>query len=374
MITLECYVQADYSPENWIILLDTKAAGDTNIDNATSVADVMAALNNAQAAMAAVNTLLDDAKEAAHASLNAAFAGYAKDDYSPENWTILVEAMANVTDNAVSVSDVTMALDNAQAAMAAVNTLLTDAKIAAHTNLNTALADCIQADYSPDNWTVLNDFKSAGDTAIDAASSVAEVETAQSAATTGMDGVRTIAQVLIAAKSTALDALAAAFGTYNESDYTVDAWTILNGFKSAGDAAIDSASDLEEVEAAQSAAAAGMDGVQTISQALAAAKAAAHDALAAAFGTAQSNDPVDASAVLTEFELTEDTETAVVAEIDQIEDLPALDSLTVATETEDADTANDAITASQEEIPDVADENLADLEPALEHITLDTTD
>lgn len=305
MKTFKGYVQADYSPENWVILLNAKAAGDTNIDNATSVADVMAALNDAQAAMAAINTLLDDAKAAAHASLNAALAGYSQADYSPENWTILLNAMTtNGTGNAVSVADVTTALNNAQAAMAAVNTLLTDAKIAAHTNLNTALLVYTQADYSPDNWTVLNDFKTAGDTAIDAASDLAEVEAAQSAAATGMDGVQTIAQTLAAAKS------------------------------------------------------------------------AAHEALAAAFETSQSNDPVDDSTALTEFEVTGDTETDAVTEIDQAEESPAVDSLTLTTGTEvvDADTANDALIASQEiSTANVAEEKLADLEPALESITLDTT-
>jgi hypothetical protein len=153
MKTFEGYVQADYSPENWIIMLNAKTEGDTNIDNAASVEEVMTALANAQAAMAAINTLLDDAKAAAHASLNAALAGYAQDDYSPENWTILLDTM-EVIGSSASVADVTMALNNAHAAMAAVHTLLTDAKIAAHISLNDALAVYKQADYSPDNWRV----------------------------------------------------------------------------------------------------------------------------------------------------------------------------------------------------------------------------
>ena len=314
MKTFEGYVQADYSPENWIVLLNIKVEGDIDIDNATSVADVMTALNNAQAAMAAINTLLDDAKAAAHASLNAAFAVYP------------------------------------------------------------------QADYSPDNWTIFSELKTAGDTAIETASDLAEVEAAQSAAAAEMDGVQTIAQTLAAAKSAAHDALAAAFAIYSESDYTVDAWAVLNGFKSTGDAAIDKASDLAEVEAAQSAAATEMDGVQTIAQTLAAAKSAAHDVLAAAFRTSQGNDPVDDSTALHEFEVTGDIETVAVAEIDQIEEAPTLDSPTIANGTEivDTDTENDALTASQEipatnnSTPNAAEE-LADLEPALESIALDTT-
>jgi len=289
MATFESYAQADYSSENWMILLNAKAEGDTNIDNATSVEDVMLALANAQAAMAAVKTLLDYAKEAAHFSLNAALTGYVQDDYSPENWTILLN-LTDDTDNAASVADVMTALNNAKAAMVAVNTLLTDAKIAAHTSLNAALAVCSQVDYSSDNWTVLNRFKEAGDTAIDAAADLAEVEAAQTAAFTGMEGVKTIAQTLAAAKSTALEALEEVFGNYTESDYTADDWMVLNGFKEAGDTAIDAAADLAEVEAAQSAAVTGMEGVQAFAWILDAAKSAALEALAEVFENYTASD------------------------------------------------------------------------------------
>jgi hypothetical protein len=306
---LKGYKQADYSPENWAILLDIKAAADTDINNAASVADVMTALNNAEVAMAAVHTLLDDAKAAAHASLNAALAGYAQGDYSTENWTVLLNAMAiGEPDHAASVEEVTAALNSAQAAMAAVHTLLADARIAAHTSLEITLAVYTQADYSPDDWTALIGFKTAGDAAIDEACDLAGVETAQSAAAAGMDGVQTIAQTLAAAKSAAHEALAAALGTHSECDYTGDDWTALNGFRTAGDTAIDEAADLASVKTAQSAVAFGMDGVQTINQTLAAAKSAAHDALAAALRAYSENDYTgDDWTVLTDFKTAGDT-------------------------------------------------------------------
>jgi hypothetical protein len=280
-------------------------------------------------------------------------------------------------------------LNNAQEAMAAVHTLLTDAKIAAHTGLNDALAVYGQADYSPDNWSVLNGFKEAGDTAIDEASELTEVETAQSAAVTGMEGVQTIAQTLAAAKSAARDALAAIFGNYAESDYTVDDWSVLNGFKEAGDTAIDEASEPAEAEAAQSAAVTGMESVQTIARTLAAAKSAAHEALAAIFGGSDDKDN-DVTA-LTECKC--DTETDEVTEIVQIEEPCAVDAadFTAETEVADSDTVNDALTASQEipalnealtdsqEIPgsndtsNAAEEISADSDPAPEGVTLDAT-
>ena len=400
MNTFEGYAQADYSSENWMILLNAKAEGDLNIDNATSVEDVMLALVNAQAAMAAVKTLLDDAKEEAHASLNAALAGYAQDDYSPENWIILLN-ITDDTDNADSVADVMTALNSAQAAMAAINTLLTDAKIAAHTDLNAALAVYSRADYSHDNWTVLKGFKEAGSTAIDAAADLVEVEAAQSAAITGMEGVQTIAQTLAAAKSAALEALAEVFGDFTESDYTADDWAVLKGFKETGNTAIEAAADLVEVEVAQSAAVTGMEGVQTIARTLAAAKSAAHETLAAAFETdkesndifgddtesndivdedTQSDDTVDDGAELTDF-VTGDTETDDVVEIEQMEEPPAAGAPDYATgiEAVDSDVANDAEAASQEisetnnDAPNAAEEKSADLGPALESMTLDTT-
>jgi hypothetical protein len=373
MKTFEGYVQADYSPENWMIMLNAKTEGDTNIDNAASVEDVITALANAQAAMAAINTLLDDAKAAAHASLNAALAGYAQDDYSPENWTILLDTI-EVIDNSASIEDVTMALNNAQAAMAAVHTLLTDAKIAAHINLIDALAVYQQADYSLDNWSVLNGIKEAGDTAIDEASEPAAVEMVQSAAVTGMEGVQTIAQTLAAAKSAARDALAAIFGNYAESDYTVDDWSVLNGFKEAGDTAIDEASEPAEAEAAQSAAVTGMEGVQTIARTLAAAKSAAHEALAAIFGGSDDKDN-DVTA-LTECKC--DTETDEVTEIVQTEELRAVDApdSTAETQAADSDTVNDELTASLEipatnETSDASEEISAASGPAPEDVTLD---
>jgi hypothetical protein len=209
--------------------------------------DVITALENAQAAMAAVNYLLDDAKAAAHASLNSALAGYAQDNYSPENWTILLDTI-EVIDKSASVADVATALNNAQAEMAAVHTLLTDAKIAAHISLNEELAVYNQADYSPDNWSVLNGFKEAGDTAIDEASEPAEAEAAQSAAAAGMEGVQTIAGALAAAKSAAHEALAAIFGTYIVSDDKVNDEAALTECKVTGDMETDAAAEIVQTE------------------------------------------------------------------------------------------------------------------------------
>ena len=66
---------------------------------------------------------------------------------------------------------------------------LADAKVTAHTALTTALATYTSTNYTEANWTTLNGFKTAGDTAIDAATTTDAVTLAQTTATTGMDGV-----------------------------------------------------------------------------------------------------------------------------------------------------------------------------------------
>ncbi|MGD0576643.1 MAG: immunoglobulin-like domain-containing protein, partial [Candidatus Staskawiczbacteria bacterium] len=72
------------------------------------------------------------------------------------------------------------------------------------------------------------------------------------------------AAALAAAKVTAHAAIATALGTYTEGNYTADNWAALNAFATDGDTAVDAATDLAGVSAAQDAATSGMVGVQTI--------------------------------------------------------------------------------------------------------------
>jgi VCBS repeat-containing protein len=74
------------------------------------------------------------------------------------------------------------------------------------------------------------------------------------------------ATVLAAAKSAAHSVLTTVFGPYTESNYSAENWTALTGFKAAGDAAIDAATDEAGVASAQTTATAGMAGVKTLAQ------------------------------------------------------------------------------------------------------------
>jgi hypothetical protein len=96
-----------------------------------------------------------------------------------------------------------------------------------------------------------------------------------------------------------------------------------------------------------------MEGVQTIARTLAAAKSAAHEALAAVFGACiESNDKAHDETDLAECEATGVTETDASAEIVQAEEIPVVDApdLTAGLEAADSGTVNDESTAS-EEIP-----------------------
>ena len=79
-----------------------------------------------------------------------------------------------------------------------------------------------------------------------------------------MAGVATIAGTLADAKVAAKAALTTALGNYTQGNYTTDNWTALNGFKTAGDLAIDAAGDLAAVDTAKTTALNEMAGVQTI--------------------------------------------------------------------------------------------------------------
>ena len=142
------------------------------------------------------------------------------------------------------------------------------AKRAAHIALTNELGTYTQSNYTLANWTTLTGFKTAGDTAIDEATEVTGVTSAQSTATSGMVGVKTIAQTLAEAKTAAHGVLATALGTYIEANYTLANWTTLTGFKTAGDTAIDAATEVTGVTSAQSTATSGMVGVKTIAQTL----------------------------------------------------------------------------------------------------------
>ncbi|MEI6809158.1 MAG: hypothetical protein WCN95_10590 [bacterium] len=254
--------------------------------NQSVVTSVQPVRNTATTGMASVaKDALAAARATAKGVLVTELATYAERNYSPAKWRTLTGFKAAgdaAIDAALNLTGVTTAQTAATTGMAGVEkNALAVAKIAAKSVVAMALATYPESNYSSVNWALLSGFKIAGDTAIDAATDLAGVTSAQNTAITGMPGVERDALAL--AKVTAKGALATALATYPETNTSPANWKILTGFKSAGDTAIDAATDMSRVTLAQNSATIGMAGVEK--DALAAAKKAAKDVLTAALAT-----------------------------------------------------------------------------------------
>lgn len=231
-------------------------------------------------------------KTAAKADLTTALVTHLLSNYyTAGNWTVLMTARTDgdaAINAATDPAGVATAKAFALAAMDAVPTVaetLAGAKTAAISDLATALATGLEADYTAGNWTTLTSAHTNGGIAINAATDLAGVATARNSALAAMAAVPTIAETLAVAKATAMSGLATVRATYLESNYTAGNWTALNTARTNGDAAIVAATDLAGVASAEDAALAAMDAVPTFSETMAAAKAAAMNDLTAALVT-----------------------------------------------------------------------------------------
>ncbi len=299
---LGSYRQADYSAANWTALNKAKTDGDAAIDAAATVSKVNEEKTKALNAMAAVKSFddiaLDEAKAAARTALNAILAAYSQSNYSTPNWQALQAAKA-AGDTAINNATTFSGVDNAKAAaiagMAAIKTKaqenqeLAEAKAAARQALTAALNGYSSGDYSSANWLQLNSAKLNGDVAIDAATTLAGVNSAKTAALAAMDAVKTLAEEIVDAKALAKAALAAALAARSQGHYSPANWTALNNAKTAGDAAIDAATTLAGVASAKTNALAAIAAVKTLveeaAEELENAKSDAHDALDAALAS-----------------------------------------------------------------------------------------
>jgi hypothetical protein len=124
-------------------------------------------------------------------------------------------------DAAADPAGVATVKDSALAAMDAVPTVaetLTAAKVAATDDLATVLATHQEGSYIAENWMTLNTARTDGDIAINAATDLAGVTTAEDSEMDemdAMDAVPTVTETLTAA----LDELATAMSTYLISKY-----------------------------------------------------------------------------------------------------------------------------------------------------------
>lgn len=261
------YLEGNYTPEDWILLVQFKTDGDAAI----AAVNDLAAIPNAQAValdgMASFVTDIDAIKTSAHTALTNAFNLYPQPSYTEGNWAILVQYKTDgdlAIDAALSLAEVVSAKTAALDGMAQVVVDLADAKTAAHTAVADAFARYGVTDYTPEKYTILGAFKTDGDAAIDAASDVSHVSLAQVTALDGMTQVVTIAQTLALAKTAAHTAVSDAFNTHSETRYTPEDWLVLTGFKTDGDIAIELSATEGDVAIARDRAIADINTVTTL--------------------------------------------------------------------------------------------------------------
>lgn len=283
--------------------------------NSASKATILSTFNNAVAAQKTAEALA--AAEAAAVlaingadtssmngvlQSNAATIGLDLTDYSAlldKSSVITVMVALNGADKTTILSAFNSAVATQKTAEA-----LAAAKTAAKAALSTALSGYLESDYTPVNWTALTTAKTNGDTAIEAATDVAGVNNAKLAAINAMDAVKTIAETLAEAKTTAKADLTAALGTYAETDYTSANWAALTTAKASGDTAIDTATDVAGVSSAKTAAINAMGAIKTNAQIAAEVEAAAVAAINGA-DAAGMDDAIKANATTLGLDLTD---------------------------------------------------------------------
>ncbi|MFT7301368.1 MAG: hypothetical protein ACI8UZ_000200 [Akkermansiaceae bacterium] len=271
---LATYLEANYTAESWTVLQTAVTNDQIAINAATDLASLTTAKNSALAALDAVPTFTETmvvAKAGALNDLTTALATYLETNYyTNENWTALITARTagNIAINAATdPSGVVAARDAALAAMSALPTYtgtLAAAKAPALADLSTALTTYLEANYTVENWTVLDTAKTDGDLAINGATDPAGVATAKDTALAAMGAVPTIDETLAAAKAAALADLGTAQATYLEANYyTAENWAALQTVRTDGDLAINAATDPAGVATATDTALAAMDAVPT---------------------------------------------------------------------------------------------------------------
>ncbi|MFT6862119.1 MAG: hypothetical protein ACJAVK_000674 [Akkermansiaceae bacterium] len=293
---LVTYLLANYyTAENWTEMHTAKTDGEIAIHAATNPAGVAAAKATALAAMAAVPIVaetLAEAKVVSLADMATAMGTYLQASYTTENWTTLTTAKTN-GDTAINVAPdlvgVATVKASALAAMDAVPTIaetLAAAKVVALADFETALATYLEANYTSESWTVLQNSVTNDQIAIKAAIDLAGLTTAKNSALDALEAVPTFTETMVVAKAGALNDLTTALATYLEANYyTYENWTALIMARTAGNIAINAAIDPAGVATAREAALAAMNALPTYTETLAAAKAPALADLATALMT-----------------------------------------------------------------------------------------
>ena len=144
------------------------------------------------------------------------------------------------------------------------------AKTSAKVDLDALLAGKTESDYDAEDWAALNTAINSGKAAIDAATTIDEVNTAKREAESAVLAIKTkeqkAAEELEGAKTSAKKDLDALLTGKIESDYDAEDWAALNAAINSGKAAIDAATTIDEVNTTKSAAESAVSAIKTKDQ------------------------------------------------------------------------------------------------------------
>ena len=145
------------------------AASATSADAQSVVDGQVSTLNTAISAYNAAMVGPSDVS-----AYNATLAAVTESNYTTVSWSTYQGVVAaNVVTTANSQTEVNTATSNITTAQGSLVTVLADAQTTAHSALTTALTTYTETNYTSGDWTTLTGFKTAGDTAIDAATDLA---------------------------------------------------------------------------------------------------------------------------------------------------------------------------------------------------------
>ena len=275
--------EADYDAEDWTAIQDAITTAKNNIAKATTKDAVDNAKQTAKETVGTKKTKtekLADAKTEAKAALDKLLTEKKQSDYDEAEWDALTQAVADgkdLIDNATDIAGVNTAKTEVETSVGEIKTKaqkLADAKETAKKALDELLKGKSANDYDEAEWKALNDAIEAGKKAIDEAANEAEVNKAQSDATTKVEEVKTKAdKALDAVKEAAKAELNALLSDENKAKYDAEEWKAVEEAVKAGIDSIDKAKNAEEIKAATEAAKTAVDAVKTIAE-----KAAEKDA------------------------------------------------------------------------------------------------
>ena len=300
-------------------------------------------------------------KTAAKADLDTLQSGKNQNDYDAADWTTLTQAITDgktAIDNATTTEAITTAKNNAVDAVNAVKTKaqkLADAKTTAKNDLDTLLGTKTESDYDEADWTALTQAITDGKTAIDNATTTEAITTAKNNAVDAVNAVKTKAQKLADAKTTAKNDLDTLLGTKTESDYDAADWITLTQAITDGKTAIENATTTDAVATAKTNAEASANAVKTTAEKLADAKTAAKADLDTLLGEKTEAD-YDADDWTTLTQAIADGKTA-------IDNATTIDD--VVTAKSNAETAANAVKTTAEKLADAKTAAKADLDTLL---------